>query len=485
MDEVVISSEQIEQILRQMTVTPEQAGDGIAVFELNGTVRFANSAWASIHGYNTADELVGKNISSFHSEEQMKTEVTGFIEEAKRRSRFAGPVGHVRADGRVLQTQTKMTAVRDKEGRIIALVVFAANTVEPNDKLTVAGKELQNEILKRQHFEERLRQRANELIKAIAKSERLEKQISEHENSERTMRRQVAELISTNELLEQQVVEHASGKGKLKNNQSRLEQQLDEVKAEAEREIAKARSQTVEKTAKEKARADKVSEQIAEFKAELQAKEQEYDKTIAKIKAGTTRKAKTSATKAARLKAELAEQEKAHAEQEKAHAEQMAKVSAESQHTIAEQKTRADDAVEQFSKVRAANKKLQKQLSAQTQVENKLREDREMLEQRIAGHIAELSAAGEKLQKEIAKRKQLERRLRQKPGKSAASGKGIQQPDARSRKSKRQPGEQSSQLKQLNEPLQQEIARRKEAEEDLAALQKRLENITSIVHEHL
>jgi PAS domain S-box-containing protein len=114
MDDIIAADKQIEQILQQITVIPEQIADGIVVIDLAGTVRFFNPAWATMHGYDAAEELIGRHISEFHTEEQMKTLVADFIEETKRRGQLAGPIEHMRSDGTVFCSQTKMTTSRDK-----------------------------------------------------------------------------------------------------------------------------------------------------------------------------------------------------------------------------------------------------------------------------------------------------------------------------------------------------------------------------------
>jgi len=143
-----------------MAIIPALAADGIIVIDPAGIVHFVNPAWAAIHGYNTTDELIGRNISTFHTEEQMKNLVADFIEEAKHRGRLAGPIERLRSDGTVFCSQTKMTAVKNKEGETIGLVVFAAATTrhpgKENSELTAMEKRLQQEIARRRQAQENL-----------------------------------------------------------------------------------------------------------------------------------------------------------------------------------------------------------------------------------------------------------------------------------------------------------------------------------------
>ena len=67
MEDLIATDRQIEQILQQITVAPQQAADGIAVADWAGVIRFVNSSWAIMHGYKTIDQLIGKHISAFHT----------------------------------------------------------------------------------------------------------------------------------------------------------------------------------------------------------------------------------------------------------------------------------------------------------------------------------------------------------------------------------------------------------------------------------
>ncbi|KPJ65116.1 MAG: hypothetical protein AMJ43_11375 [Coxiella sp. DG_40] len=136
-----------------------EAGEGIVVLDLKGTIQFVNATWTTMHGYNTRHDLVGKQISVFHTKEQMKSDVIPFIEEAKRRGQLVGPVEHIRKDGTPFHTEMKMIVVRDKRNKSIGLIAFATDITE------------------RKRDEERFRQQTTELTAA---NEKLHQQVSEH-----------------------------------------------------------------------------------------------------------------------------------------------------------------------------------------------------------------------------------------------------------------------------------------------------------------
>ena len=243
MDDIIATDKQIEQILQQMTVIPEHVADGIVVVDLAGTVRFFNPAWVAMHGYDTTEELVGKHIGEFHTKEQMKTLVADFIEETKRRGQLAGPVEHMRSDGKVFCSQTKMTTARDKEGKIIGLVVFATNTTHPAHaqrhlsdqtiELTAANQQLQHQIAEyentvnvlkeqRDQLEQRLNQQNTELAAA---KEHIHNETSERQQLQQQLKQQADELITTlatSEQLQQEIALRRQAKENLAQLQARL-----------------------------------------------------------------------------------------------------------------------------------------------------------------------------------------------------------------------------------------------------------------------
>ncbi len=75
MHNTVAAHKCIERTLWCLANIAEQVAEAIAVFNLNGTILFVNTAWAAIHEYNAKHQLTGKHISLFHTQQQMKTDV--------------------------------------------------------------------------------------------------------------------------------------------------------------------------------------------------------------------------------------------------------------------------------------------------------------------------------------------------------------------------------------------------------------------------
>jgi PAS domain S-box-containing protein len=216
MDDIIAVHKQVGQALRHLTAIAEQASEGIVIVDLNGALRFANTAWATMHGYKTGRELIGKQISAFHTKEQMKTDIIPFIEETKRRGQLAGPVEHLQNDGTVFPTRMKMITVKDEEGKPVGLIVFVTDITEHREteqrlrdqttELTAANEQLQNQNAERKHAEVHLKQQTDELT---AENEQLRQQITQLERAEQSLRQQTDKSTVTNEQLQDQVAEHA------------------------------------------------------------------------------------------------------------------------------------------------------------------------------------------------------------------------------------------------------------------------------------
>lgn len=174
---------QVEQTLRCLIKTAEQANEGIAIAAIDGTIRFVNTAWSAMHGYNTPQELIGKNINIFHTDEQMKADVIACIDETKNRGQLEGIIGHVRKDGTAFLTDMKMTLVTDDNSDPIALIVFATDIT----KLKQAEDELRRQC-------QRLERQAEELIRQLATSnKRLQSEIALRTKSEEKLLESIIE----------------------------------------------------------------------------------------------------------------------------------------------------------------------------------------------------------------------------------------------------------------------------------------------------
>ncbi|HUT92746.1 MAG TPA: PAS domain S-box protein [Thermoguttaceae bacterium] len=126
----VIQRAQAEEQIRRLATITEQAAEGIAVADLEGNMQFANHAWAAMHGYESGDELVGKHLSIFHTQEQFTTDVIPLNEEVKQRGHNVREVGHMRKDGTVFPAMMTVTLLKDEQGTPYGIAGFMQDVTE-------------------------------------------------------------------------------------------------------------------------------------------------------------------------------------------------------------------------------------------------------------------------------------------------------------------------------------------------------------------
>ncbi|MCK5108123.1 MAG: PAS domain S-box protein [Methanosarcinales archaeon] len=119
-----------EEETRRLATIVEQAAEGIAIIDIEGNIQFANQAWATMHGYESSNELAGKHLSIFHTEEQLKTEVIPFNEVVKQSGHNAGEVAHMRKDGTTFPTMMVVSLLKNKQDKPYGIVGFAQDITD-------------------------------------------------------------------------------------------------------------------------------------------------------------------------------------------------------------------------------------------------------------------------------------------------------------------------------------------------------------------
>jgi PAS domain S-box-containing protein len=118
------------QLLRHLGIIADQACEGIIVVDLRGVLHFVNTAWTRMHGYETGKELLGRQISMFHTPEEMKSKLIPLSERAKRDGSSTGTVKHLRKDGTKFTTKAKMVPLADEQGNTNGLIIYVIDTTE-------------------------------------------------------------------------------------------------------------------------------------------------------------------------------------------------------------------------------------------------------------------------------------------------------------------------------------------------------------------
>ena len=134
----ITERKQAEEKLLRLSSAVEQAGDGIAITDMEGNTLFVNRAWADMHGY-TVEEITGKHLAMFHTKEQLQNEVAPFNELVMKNGSNAGEVGHLRKDGNTFPTLMTTTIRKDAAGNPVGLIGTARDITERKQ----AEKEIQ------------------------------------------------------------------------------------------------------------------------------------------------------------------------------------------------------------------------------------------------------------------------------------------------------------------------------------------------------
>ena len=126
----VTEKRKTQREIQRLAMIAEQASEGIATGALDGTLTFVNNAWVRMHGYDSPDELIGKHLSIFHTEEQVKTDVEPALTDIAEIGYRTAEVRHVRKDGSTFPTLMIVSLLRDDEGGPVALIGFAVDITE-------------------------------------------------------------------------------------------------------------------------------------------------------------------------------------------------------------------------------------------------------------------------------------------------------------------------------------------------------------------
>ncbi|RLC54605.1 MAG: hypothetical protein DRH89_09340, partial [Candidatus Cloacimonadota bacterium] len=120
----------IEERIKFLSSFVEQSSDGMAIADINGFLLYTNKTWAEMHGYKTSEELLGKNLSVFHSDEQLENEVIPFNRKVTENGFYRGEVSHIRKNGEIFPTMMTTTMLNNDHGEPIAFAGIAHDITE-------------------------------------------------------------------------------------------------------------------------------------------------------------------------------------------------------------------------------------------------------------------------------------------------------------------------------------------------------------------
>jgi len=139
----ITQHKQADEEIRKFKTISDKAGHGVGIADLQGNLVYVNDSFAQMHEY-TVDELIGKNLSIFHNEEQMER-VNQLNNQLKQQGNYvAEEIWHKKRDNTVFPTLMSATLVRDEGGEPL----FMAGTAIDITKHKKAEEALQESELR-------------------------------------------------------------------------------------------------------------------------------------------------------------------------------------------------------------------------------------------------------------------------------------------------------------------------------------------------
>lgn len=111
----------IQEQLLLLRATVTQSDAGVVVIDLNKKILFVNPAFARMHGYEV-HEILGKDVSVFHTPDQLKDIETKIAQHLKDGGIFEGEIWHARKDGSVFPGWMTNSILHGNNGRPIGLI---------------------------------------------------------------------------------------------------------------------------------------------------------------------------------------------------------------------------------------------------------------------------------------------------------------------------------------------------------------------------
>lgn len=111
----ITERKKVEDEFRKFKTVADRAGYGVAMSDLEGRLTYTNEPFAQMHGYKTK-ELIGRNLSIFHNEDQMKR-VHRLLQQIRETGSFVSEeVWHTRRDGTEFCALMNGTLITDENG---------------------------------------------------------------------------------------------------------------------------------------------------------------------------------------------------------------------------------------------------------------------------------------------------------------------------------------------------------------------------------
>lgn len=118
-----------EDEIRKFKTIADNANYGVGTIGLDGNLTYVNETFAGMHGYRP-EELIGRNVSIFHTTEQMERVNQLNRQLVEQGSYSAQEVWHKKRDNTVFLALMTATAIKDEEEKILFLAATAIDITE-------------------------------------------------------------------------------------------------------------------------------------------------------------------------------------------------------------------------------------------------------------------------------------------------------------------------------------------------------------------
>lgn len=123
----VISRKRSEQALRIRGRAMDTSINGIRMVYPDGTVFYTNQASADMWGYDSREEIIGRNVYDLWRD---KDQLEAALNELDRKGRFLGTLTAVRKDGSAFEALLSLNQVYDERGNLVGLVASHIDITE-------------------------------------------------------------------------------------------------------------------------------------------------------------------------------------------------------------------------------------------------------------------------------------------------------------------------------------------------------------------